>query len=102
MKEGFDVCLEITVTPKAFADILPNMFMAAKSLLGIMLQRRRSIEPVALHSLTLRGIYGRKCRDDKMISLIQSGVDVHRSLLITFLFNNLKKPNWPSPVTPER
>src|SRR5205814_7339981 len=37
MKEGFDVALEMSGSPKAFADILPNMFHGGKiALLGIM------------------------------------------------------------------
>jgi NADPH:quinone reductase-like Zn-dependent oxidoreductase len=37
MKEGFDVCLEMSGNPKAFADIIPNMFYGGKiALLGIM------------------------------------------------------------------
>src|SRR5207237_560213 len=37
MKEGFDVALEMSGNPKAFIDILPNMFHGGKiALLGIM------------------------------------------------------------------
>src|SRR5205807_4593191 len=37
MKEGFDVALEMSGSPKAFIDILPNMFHGGKiALLGIM------------------------------------------------------------------
>src|ERR1051326_1422009 len=37
MKEGFDIALEMSGNPKAFADILPNMFHGGKiALLGIM------------------------------------------------------------------
>ena len=37
MKEGFDVALEMSGNPKAFDDILPNMFHGGKiALLGIM------------------------------------------------------------------
>ena len=37
MKEGFDVALEMSGNPKAFEDILPNMFHGGKiALLGIM------------------------------------------------------------------
>src|SRR6266705_438525 len=74
MKEGFDVCLEMSGNPKAFADILPNMFYGGKiALLGIM----PSTAPidwnvVVFHSLTLRGIYGREMFETwyKMTSLI--------------------------------
>src|SRR6266404_3659587 len=37
MREGFDVCLEMSGNPKAFADFLPSMFYGGKiALLGIM------------------------------------------------------------------
>lgn len=80
MKEGFDVCLEMSGNPKAFADILPNMFYGGKiALLGIM-PSTAAIDwnTVVFHSLTIRGIYGRKMFETwyKMTSLIQSGLDI--------------------------
>ena len=37
MKEGFDVCLEMSGNPKAFADMLDVMFYGGKiAMLGIM------------------------------------------------------------------
>src|SRR3977135_2538635 len=61
MKEGFDVALEMSGNPKAFADILPSMFYGGKiALLGIM-PSSAAIDwnVVVFHSLTLQGIYGR-------------------------------------------
>src|SRR5437016_1704128 len=58
MKEGFDVALEMSGNPKAFADILPNMFHGGKiALLGIM-PGRAAIDwnSVVLSALALTGI----------------------------------------------
>ena len=88
MKEGFDVALEMSGNPKAFADILPSMFYGGKiALLGIM-PSNAAIDwnVVVFHSLTLQGIYGRKMYETwyKMTSLIQSGLDI--SAVITHRF----------------
>ncbi|PYL80736.1 MAG: L-threonine 3-dehydrogenase, partial [Verrucomicrobia bacterium] len=95
MKEGFDVCLEMSGNPKAFADILPNMFYGGKiALLGIM----PSTAPidwnvVVFHSLTLQGIYGREMFETwyKMTSLIQSGVDISPVITHRFPFQQFKE-----------
>src|SRR5207237_8156673 len=61
MKEGFDVALEMSGNPKAFADILPNMFHGGTiALLGIM-PRAAAIgrHTVGLRAHTNKGISGR-------------------------------------------
>ena len=95
MKEGFDVCLEMSGNPKAFADILPNMFYGGKiALLGIM-PSTASIDwnIVVFHSLTLRGIYGREMFETwyKMTSLIQSGVNISPVITHHFPFQQFKE-----------
>ncbi len=95
MKEGFDVCLEMSGNPKAFADILPNMFYGGKiALLGIM-PSTASIDwnVVVFHSLTLQGIYGREMFETwyKMTSLIQSGVDISPVITHRFPFQQFKE-----------
>ena len=95
MKEGFDVCLEMSGNPKAFADILPNMFYGGKiALLGIM----PSSAPidwniVVFHSLTIKGIYGREMFETwyKMTSLIQSGLDISPVITHRFPFTKFKE-----------
>src|SRR5579884_2466532 len=62
MKEGFDVALEMSGNPKAFQDILPNMFHGGKiALLGIM-PGSAAIDwnTVVFSALTIQGIYGRE------------------------------------------
>ncbi len=95
MKEGFDVCLEMSGNPKAFADILPNMFYGGKiALLGIM-PSTASIDwnTVVFHSLTLRGIYGREMFETwyKMTALIQSGLDISPVITHRFPFTKFQE-----------
>src|SRR2546427_13164870 len=80
MKEGFDVALEMSGNPKAFADILPNMFHGGKiALLGIM-PGSAAIDwnLVGFNQLTIKGIYGREMYEIwyKMTALIQSGLGI--------------------------
>ena len=75
MKEGFDVALEMSGNPKAFADILPNMFHGGKiALLGIM-PGSAAIDwnLVVFNQLTIKGIYGREMYETwyKMTAMIQ-------------------------------
>jgi len=88
MKEGFDVALEMSGSPKAFADILPNMFHGGNiALLGIM-PGNAAIDwnLVVFNQLTIKGIYGREMYETwyKMTALIQSGLDI--SPVITHRF----------------
>jgi len=80
MKEGFDVALEMSGNPKAFADILPYMFHGGKiALLGIM-PGSAAIDwnLVVFNQLTIKGIYGREMYETwyKMTAMIQSGLDI--------------------------
>jgi threonine 3-dehydrogenase len=95
MKEGFDVALEMSGNPKAFADILPSMFYGGKiALLGIM-PSSAAIDwnVVVFHSLTLQGIYGRKMYETwyKMTSLIQSGLDISAVITHRFPYTEFKE-----------
>jgi len=88
MKEGFDVALEMSGNPKAFNDMLPNMFHGGKiALLGIM-PGSAAIDwnTVVFSALTIKGIYGREMYETwyKMTAMIQSGLDI--SPVITHRF----------------
>src|SRR5881227_1388924 len=88
MKEGFDVALEMSGNPKAFADILPNMFHGGKiALLGIM-PATAAIDwnTVVFSALTIKGVYGREMYETwyKMTAMIKSGLDI--SSVITHRF----------------
>ncbi len=95
MKEGFDVALEMSGHPSAFADILPNMFYGGKiALLGIM-PTTAAIDwnTVVFHSLTLKGIYGREMFETwyKMTALIQSGLDISPVITHCFPFTEFER-----------
>jgi len=95
MKEGFDVALEMSGNPKAFEDILPNMFHGGKmALLGIM-PGTAAIDwnLVVFNQLTIKGIYGREMYETwyKMTALIQSGVDISPVITHHFPYTQFKE-----------
>ena len=95
MKEGFDVALEMSGNPKAFADILPNMFHGGKiALLGIM-PGSAAIDwnTVVFSALTLKGIYGREMYETwyKMTAMIQSGLDISPVITHRFPYTQFKE-----------
>jgi len=95
MKEGFDVALEMSGNPKAFTDMLPNMFHGGKiALLGIM-PGSAAIDwnLVVFNQLTLKGIYGREMYETwyKMTSLIQSGLDISPVITHRFPYTDFEK-----------
>jgi threonine 3-dehydrogenase len=95
MKEGFDIALEMSGNPKAFADILPNMFHGGKiALLGIM-PGTAAIDwnTVVFSALTLRGIYGREMYETwyKMTAMIQSGLDISPVITHRFPYAQFKE-----------
>src|SRR5205823_1934302 len=95
MKEGFDVALEMSGNPKAFADILPNMFHGVKiTLLGIMPGTSAIVwDTVVFSALTLKGIYGREMYETwyKMTAMIQSGLDISPVITHRFPYTEFKE-----------
>jgi threonine 3-dehydrogenase len=88
MTEGFDVGLEMSGAPLAFADMLANMNNGGKiAMLGIP-PSELAIDwsQVIFKGLMIKGIYGREMFETwyKMASLIQSGLDL--SPIITHQF----------------
>ena len=80
MREGFDVGLEMSGSPEAFADMVDNMCHGGKiSLLGIS-SREIKIDwnKVIFNMLTIRGVYGREMYETwyKMTVFVQGGMDV--------------------------
>ena len=95
MKEGFDVALEMSGNPKAFDDILPNMFHGGKiALLGIM-PGSAAVDwnRVVFEQLTIKGIYGREMYETwyKMTALIQSGLDISPVITHRFPYTQFKE-----------
>jgi len=89
MKEGFDVGLEMSGSPRALNDMIDNMAHGGRiALLGIMPDRTAiDWNKVIFNMLTIRGIYGREMYETwyKMTALIQSGLDI--SPVITHRFH---------------
>jgi len=80
MREGFDVGLEMSGNPRAFADMIANMAHGGKiSVLGIP-EDGMAIDwnTVVFNMLTIKGIYGREMYETwyKMASMVQSGLDL--------------------------
>jgi len=80
MSEGFDVGLEMSGAPTAFADMLTRMNHGGKiALLGIPPAHMEiDWNQIIFKGLTIKGIYGREMFETwyKMASLIQSGLDI--------------------------
>ncbi|RUO63002.1 L-threonine 3-dehydrogenase [Pseudidiomarina insulisalsae] len=80
MKEGFDVGLEMSGVPSAFAQMLETMNHGGKiAMLGIPPQSVAiDWNQVIFKGLTIKGIYGREMFETwyKMASLLQSGLDL--------------------------
>ncbi len=85
MKEGFDVGLEMSGSPKALETMISSMCHGGKiALLGILPSSAAiDWEKVVFNGLTLKGIYGREMFETwyKMTVMIQTGLDI--SPLIT-------------------
>lgn len=80
MVEGFDVGLEMSGSPAAFASMIKNMAHGGKiAMLGIP-DREMAIDwnTVIFNMLTIKGIYGREMYETwyKMTVMLQSGLDI--------------------------
>lgn len=80
MKEGFDVGLEMSGSPKALDSMIDVMFHGGKiALLGILPSGGGiNWEKVVFNGLFLKGIYGREMFETwyKMQAMVQSGLDI--------------------------
>ena len=89
MLEGFDVGLEMSGVPEAFAAMLNTLNHGAKVAMLGLLPDGTGIEwtQVIFKGLEIHGIYGRRMFETwyKMISMIQSGLDL--SSIITHRFD---------------
>jgi threonine 3-dehydrogenase len=95
MKEGFDVGLEMSGDPAAFADMIANMAHGGKiALLGI------PSEPIAIdwnkvvfNMLTIKGIYGREMYETwyKMTVMLEGGLDIKPVITHRFHFTEFEQ-----------
>jgi threonine 3-dehydrogenase len=95
MKEGFDVGLEMSGSPKALNDMIDNMAHGGRiALLGIM-PAKAAVDwnKVVFNMLTIRGIYGREMYDTwyKMTAMIQSGLDISPVITHRMAFTDFQR-----------
>jgi threonine 3-dehydrogenase len=95
MKEGFDVGLEMSGSPKALNDMIDNMYHGGRiALLGIMSEKTAiDWNRVVFNMLTIRGIYGREMYETwyKMTALIQGGLDITPVITHRFPFTDFQE-----------
>lgn len=95
MSEGFDVGLEMSGSPVAFAGMIKNMAHGGKiAMLGIP-DREMSIDwnTVIFNMLTIKGIYGREMYETwyKMTVMLQSGLDIRPVITHRFSFEEFER-----------
>jgi threonine 3-dehydrogenase len=95
MKEGFDIGLEMSGSPKALQEMLSNMCHGGKiALLGI-LPRDTAIDwdTVVFNGLTIKGIYGREMYETwyKMTVMLQSGLNIAPVITHRFHYTEYEK-----------
>ena len=95
MKEGFDVALEMSGSPRAMVDLLPAMVHGGRiALLGIMPDTAAiDWNLVVFNGLTIKGIYGREMYETwyKMTAMIQSGLDISPVITHRFPYTEFKE-----------
>jgi threonine 3-dehydrogenase len=95
MREGFDVGLEMSGSPKALNDMVDVMFHGGNiALLGLLpVSASINWEKVIFNGLTLRGIYGRKMFETwyKMQTMVQSGLNISPVITHRFSIDDFQK-----------
>jgi len=94
MEEGFDVGMEMSGNPQAFADMLRTMHHGGKiAILGILPdQTAIDWNAVIFKGLILKGIYGREMFETwyKMSSMLQSGLNIEPVITHHFPVNEFQ------------
>lgn len=95
MNEGYDVGLEMSGNSTALLDMIDNLSYGAKmSILGIPPSKvNMDLNKVVFKGLHIKGIYGREMYETwyKMISMIQSGLDVNAVITDTFAIDDYQE-----------
>lgn len=95
IKEGFDVALEMSGSPKAMGQIVPVMAHGGKiAVLGLLPQHTSlDWDRLIFNSLTIKGIYGREMYETwyKMTVMIQSGLDITPVITHRFKYDAFKE-----------
>jgi threonine 3-dehydrogenase len=95
MQEGFDVGLEMSGSPIAFAEMLENMCHGGRiAVLGIPSKPMETDwRKIIFNMLTVRGIYGREMYETwyKMSVFVTSGVDISPVITHRFSYKEYEK-----------
>jgi len=95
MREGFDVGLEMSGSPKAIGQMLPAMAHGGKiAVLGILPQDTKiDWNLLVFNSLTIKGIYGREMYETwyKMTAMLQSGLDIFQVITHRFKYESFNE-----------
>jgi threonine 3-dehydrogenase len=92
---GFDIGLEMSGSPKAFVDMLNNMYNGSSiSLLGILPSNFEvPWSDIIFKAITLKGIYGREMWETwyKMEQMIIGGIDLNPVITHRFAIDDFQK-----------
>jgi threonine 3-dehydrogenase len=95
MQEGFDIGLEMSGNPQAFAGMIDNMCHGGKiAMLGIPSQPMPiDWNKVIFNMLTIKGIYGREMYETwyKMTVMLQSGLSIKPVITHRFHYSEFEK-----------
>jgi threonine 3-dehydrogenase len=92
---GFDICLEMSGSPKAFEGMIDNMYNGSKiALLGI-LPNTTTVDwgKIIFKALTLKGIYGREMWETwyQMEQMLITGIDLSPVITHRFSIDDFQK-----------
>ena len=92
---GFDIGLEMSGSPKAFVEMISNMYNGSSvSLLGILPSNFEvPWSDIIFKAITLKGIYGREIFETwyKMQTMILSGLDISPVITHRFAFDDFSR-----------
>ncbi len=95
MVGGFDVGLEMSGSPQAFAQMLENMYNGGRvALLGLLPNGSGiDLDKVIFKGLFIKGIYGREIFETwyKMEAMIRSGLDISPIITHRYAFDDFQK-----------
>ena len=95
MTSGFDIGLEMSGAPKAFNDLVNNMYHGGKiALLGLVPNTTQiNWESIIFKGLTVKGIYGREMYETwyKMTQMLRGGLNISKIVTHKLPVNEYEK-----------
>ncbi len=95
MSNGFDIGLEMSGNPKAFKDMIHNMYHGGRiALLGLLPQSTQiNWDEIIFKGLHVKGIYGREMFETwyKMTQMLRGGLDISGVLTHKFHIDDFQK-----------